>query len=99
MIILGNVLKINTKVLCAIAYNGRQAVTQVEKSVQAFRGQKCGFDLILMDCNMPFMDGYDAAQEIREYLYQRKLRQPIIIATTGHTEPEYVNMAINAGMN
>jgi len=45
------------------------------------------------------MDGYDATEEIREYLYVRGLRQPIIVATTGHTEPEYVAKAIRAGMN
>jgi len=48
---------------------------------------------------MPFMDGYEATEEIREYLYRRKLKQPIIVAITGHTEPEYVSRAINAGMN
>jgi len=68
-------------------------------SVKAFRGQKCGFDLILMDCNMPFLDGYEATILIREFLYSQGIKQPIIVAITGHSEPEYVKRAINAGMN
>jgi len=36
---------------------------------------------------MPFMDGYEATTEIREYLYSLNIDQPIIAALTGHTEP------------
>jgi len=73
-----------------LAYNGREAVDKVIASTKAFDMQKCGFDLILMDCNMPFLDGYEATMEIREFLYSHGIRQPIIVALTGHTEPEYV---------
>lgn len=52
-----------------------------------------------MDCNMPFMDGYDASVAIREFLYSLDIDQPIIVALTGHTEPPYVKRARNAGMN
>ena len=46
----------------------------------------CSFDLILMDCNMPVMDGYDACHNIRQFLYSRNIPQPLIIAVTGHSE-------------
>ena len=52
-----------------------------------------------MDCNMPFMDGYEATQKIREFLHQSKLKQPIITAVTGHTELPFIEKAIMCGMN
>lgn len=59
----------------------------------------CSYDLILMDCNMPVMDGYDSTSKIRTFFFELGLDQPIISAVTGHTEPEYVNRAIKSGMN
>ena len=82
-----------------MAYNGREAVEKVKKSVEAHEGYECGFDLILMDCNMPFMDGYESTHEIRKYLYSLRLDQPLIVAVTGHAEPAYVKRAIESGMN
>ena len=59
----------------------------------------CDFHLILMDCNMPFMDGYEATSRIRELIHSENLPQPIISALTGHTEQQFVNRAIDCGMN
>jgi len=55
-----------------------------------------------MDCNMPFMDGYEATQEIRQFYYDQGLslrEQPLIVAVTGHTEPQYVDKCFKSGMN
>ena len=60
---------------------------------------RCSYDLIMMDCNMPFMDGYESTKRIRQYLFSQKIDQPIILAVTGHLEPDYVDRAIDSGMN
>ena len=69
------------------------------------------FDIIFMDCNMPFKDGPTASAEIRRYINskicenievsktQGKWRQPLIVAVTGHTEEGYVKEALKSGMN
>ena len=57
------------------------------------------YTLIFMDCNMPFMDGYETTQEIRNLFYDERLEQPIITALTGHTEQQYIDKAIESGMN
>ena len=52
-----------------------------------------------MDCNMPIMDGYEATSQICSYLHSKSLKQPIISAVTGHSEPQYIQRAIRCGMN
>ena len=48
---------------------------------------------------MPVMDGSTATREMREFLYEKELEQPIICGVTGHTEQEYIKRAIESGMN
>ena len=55
-----------------------------------------------MDCNMPFVDGYEATLQIRQMYENLRIprsNQPRIVAVTGHVENEYVKRAINSGMD
>ena len=82
------------------AMSGSEALKKVTNDVEVTNCyQRCSYNLIFMDCQMPHMDGYETTQKIREYLFQKRLPQPIISAVTGHTEQEYVNKAIESGMN
>ena len=46
------------------AYNGEQAVKKVKDSIDMEDPYR--YSLILMDCNMPFLDGYEATKRIRK---------------------------------
>lgn len=53
------------------------------------------YDVIFMDLEMPGMDGYEAAQQIRQ-IYGAE--GPYIVALTAHAMPEYRERSLNAGM-
>ncbi len=55
------------------------------------------YDLILMDCQMPEVDGYEATQEIRRS--PRPIKDTIIIAMTANAMREDRSLCLNAGMN
>jgi hypothetical protein len=72
-----------------VAENGLVAINKLEKS---------NFDLILMDIQMPEMDGYDATHYIREKLISPKRDIPII-AMTAHALAGEAEKCLNAGMD
>ena len=73
--------------------NGEEAFQMVKRNVEENNGDLCIYELILMDCNMPVMDGYESSLKIRSYLQSFSLPQPIIIAVTGHTGDSFLEKA------
>jgi len=62
--------------LVDICYNGEQAVELIQKAIHEGAPQR--YSLILTDCSMPFMDGYEASKKIRDLLQQcLRQQQPI----------------------
>jgi CheY-like chemotaxis protein len=61
--------------------------------------QEKQYDLILMDCEMPEMDGFEATRRIRE-LERRQGKKPVpVIALTAHILREHRERSLAAGMN
>jgi CheY-like chemotaxis protein len=60
-IIMKYFIKLDPELVCDTAQNGEDAVDKIKKNVMKNNRAGCDYSLILMDCNMPFMDGYEAA--------------------------------------
>jgi signal transduction histidine kinase/CheY-like chemotaxis protein/HPt (histidine-containing phosphotransfer) domain-containing protein len=70
-----------------IAHNGVQALEMALKET---------YDLILMDCEMPLMNGFEATMEIRRRLPETR---PTIVALTAHAIDGYEQKCREAGMD
>lgn len=70
-----------------IADNGQKALNALEQQV---------FDVVLMDIQMPIMDGLTTAKEIRQ---NAKYQNLPIIAMTAHAREEDKQRSLSAGMN
>jgi len=77
-------------VTCDIANNGREACEAVRS------GQ---YDLVLMDCQMPEMDGYEATDLIRNWERECGAKRLPIIALTANATTEDIHKCFNAGMD
>ena len=72
--------------------NGLLAFDMVRKAEHAY-------DVILMDCEMPEMDGFEATRSIREFEQQRNLHATPIVALTAHALQEHRDAVFASGMN
>ena len=77
---------------CKVVENGQLAVEEFARSKQG------RYDAILMDVQMPVMNGYDATRKIRS-LNRQDAQQIPIIAMTANAFTEDVKEALEAGMN
>ena len=74
------------------ACNGREALECIGENHE-------GYDVILMDCEMPVMDGYQATREIREWEQSNGQQPTPIIALTANTLPGTESDCRASGMN
>ena len=76
--------------------NGRMAVTRLFSSRSS---QLPTFELILMDCHMPEMDGFEASREIRRHETAIAKERVPIIALTANAMQGDRDLCLQAGMD
>ncbi|EGF93553.1 sensory box protein [Asticcacaulis biprosthecium C19] len=73
-----------------VAQNGMEALRKAERGT---------FDVILMDIQMPGMDGFESTRLIRDYEAEQQMQPTPIVAMTAHVLDKDKNLCIEAGMN
>ena len=83
--------KLNCEVI--LAQNGQEAINTLSEHNGGY------FDLVLMDCQMPVMDGFDATANIRDGMAGDEHKAIKIIALTANAMDSDKERCINAGMD
>ena len=73
-----------------VAEDGREAV-------ELYKNRECPFDVILMDMQMPEMDGYEATRAIRAIEAREQGVHTPIVALTAHAMAEEIRKCMDAG--
>eukprot|EP01015_Nassula_variabilis_P014162 TRINITY_DN21684_c0_g1_i3.p1 TRINITY_DN21684_c0_g1~~TRINITY_DN21684_c0_g1_i3.p1 ORF type:complete len:188 (+),score=56.15 TRINITY_DN21684_c0_g1_i3:3-566(+) len=76
------------------AYNGRMAVEMVAKQAKRSKFYK----IILMDCEMPIMNGYAASKYLRNQMFHKEIPYCPILGCTAFSTDQILTAAIDAGM-
>jgi len=92
--------KMNIKLALTFLERANHKVTVANNGLEALDELKnADFDIILMDVEMPQMDGLEAASLIRAGRCGKEKNAIPIIAMTAHSLPEYREKVLKSGMN
>jgi CheY-like chemotaxis protein len=70
--------------------NGREALLAMQRQQ---------YDLVLMDCDMPVLDGFAATEQLRAWEHSRQRPRTPVVALTAHILGEHKERALKAGMD
>ncbi|WWC87709.1 uncharacterized protein L201_002601 [Kwoniella dendrophila CBS 6074] len=99
---------------CDVANNGLEALNLIRESHRQFKRsgnsnsnssnnegaqRKKPYDVVLMDLEMPVMDGLTAIKELRESEKSGSLYRNFVIALTGNARQGQIDQALAAGMD
>jgi len=82
------------------AFNGKEAITKVLERQSQPCGEKCrNYELIIMDCNMPLMNGFECTKKLREMMASSLIPEIPIIGCTAYVSEDKLQQCILSGMN
>ncbi|WP_268796780.1 transporter substrate-binding domain-containing protein [Pseudomonas huanghezhanensis] len=82
--------------LCFLGHHCQMAVNGID-ALQRWRSEH--FDLVIADCNMPVMSGYDLTRSIREQERLESRQRCTILGYTANAQPEESQRCRDAGMD
>lgn len=90
----------NRLLMCQqLGYLGHRFTTEHDGAA-GFKAWKEGtFDLVIADCNMPVMNGYDLTRAIRQYEQASQQRPCTVLGFTANAQPEERQRCAMAGMD
>ncbi|WP_455884558.1 transporter substrate-binding domain-containing protein [Pseudomonas spelaei] len=90
----------NRLLMCQqLGYLGHQ-FTAAQNGAAGFQAwRQAHFDLVIADCNMPIMNGYELSRSIREYEQREHLTPCVVLGFTANAQPEEKQRCAQAGMD
>lgn len=90
----------NRLLMCQqLAYLGHQFTAANHGAAGFLAWRHEHFDLVIADCNMPIMNGYELSRSIREYEQREQLTPCVVLGFTANAQPEEKLRCAQAGMN
>jgi two-component system, chemotaxis family, chemotaxis protein CheY len=84
-----------TKILTGLGYEVLEAASGTE-ALKVIEAEKSGVALILLDWNMPEMNGLELLKKLRQ---NPELSSPVVVMVTTETEMSHMAAALEAGAN
>ncbi|MFJ7885457.1 transporter substrate-binding domain-containing protein [Pseudomonas sp. NPDC096917] len=82
-----------------LSYLGHR-VTDAENGAQGLAAWRVGgFEVIMTDCTMPVMNGYDLARAVRREEQEKGLEPCLVFGFTANAQPEEIERCREAGMD
>jgi len=70
-----------------------------EEAVKEYITNHREYDLILIDCEMPILDGYEATHKIRDFEKRKHVKPIYIVALSANALKEQVHQGMTSGMD
>lgn len=82
------------------AFNGEDAIVKMKARAQNTCGPGCSYyKLVLMDCTMPVMDGFEAARIIKNLIDEGKIPKTFVVACSALAYQEGSEETMTEGMD